>query len=61
MLILFNSTVKSYHDWKVVKGIKPFVKILSALMNNLEISKKNPNYIEPSYMELKVTTDDTLP
>ncbi|CAA2992649.1 Hypothetical predicted protein [Olea europaea subsp. europaea] len=52
---------KSYRDWKVVKGIEPFVKILAALMNNLGISKKDPDYIEPSCMELKVTVDDTLP
>ncbi|CAA3006824.1 sentrin-specific protease 1-like [Olea europaea subsp. europaea] len=30
-------------------------------MNNLGISKKDPNYIEPSCMELKVTVDDSLP
>ncbi|CAA2970579.1 sentrin-specific protease 1-like [Olea europaea subsp. europaea] len=60
-LIEFNSVGKSYLDWKVVKGIEPFVKILLALMNNLGISKKDPDYIEPSCMELKVTIDDTLP
>ncbi|CAA2935059.1 Hypothetical predicted protein [Olea europaea subsp. europaea] len=52
---------KSYRDWKVVKGIEPFVKILAASMNNLGISKKDPDYIEPNCMELKVTVDDTLP
>ncbi|CAA2975697.1 Hypothetical predicted protein [Olea europaea subsp. europaea] len=52
---------KSFRDWRVLQGIELYVKVLPALMNALEISKKDPNYQEPEAKELKVIIDDTLP
>ncbi|CAA3002687.1 Hypothetical predicted protein [Olea europaea subsp. europaea] len=52
---------KIYRDWKVLEGIEPYVKILPALMNALEISKKDPDYHRPDSKELKVYIDSTLP
>ncbi|CAA2954673.1 Hypothetical predicted protein [Olea europaea subsp. europaea] len=52
---------KSYCNWKVLQGIESYVKVLSALMNTLGISKKDPNYHKPEAKELKVIIDDTLP
>ncbi|CAA2984478.1 sentrin-specific protease 1-like [Olea europaea subsp. europaea] len=60
-LTVFNSTGKSYRDWKVLQGIEPYVKVLPALMNTLGISKKDPDYHELEAKELKVIIDDTLP
>jgi hypothetical protein len=60
-LTIFNSAGKSYHDWKVLQGIEPYVKILPALMNAMGISKKDPDYNESECMELKVIVDSTLP
>ncbi|CAA2977811.1 sentrin-specific protease 1-like, partial [Olea europaea subsp. europaea] len=52
-LTVFNSIDKSYRDWKVLQAIKPYVKILHALMNALEISNKDPNYHGPGCVELR--------
>ncbi|XP_022883131.1 sentrin-specific protease 1-like [Olea europaea var. sylvestris] len=60
-LIVFNSAGKTYHDWKVLKGVEPHVKILPALMNALGISKKDPDYNGSGCMELKVTVDTAIP
>ncbi|CAA2956896.1 sentrin-specific protease 1-like [Olea europaea subsp. europaea] len=60
-LIVFNSTGKSYRDWKVLQSIEPYVKVLPALMNTLGISKKDPDYHIPEAKKLKVIIDDTLP
>ncbi|CAA2954827.1 Hypothetical predicted protein [Olea europaea subsp. europaea] len=45
----------------VLKGVEPYVKILLALMNALEISKKDPDYNGSGCMELKVTVDTAIP
>ncbi|CAA2960951.1 sentrin-specific protease 1-like [Olea europaea subsp. europaea] len=42
-------------------GIEPYVKVLSALMKALGISKKNPDYNESECKQMKVTIDSTLP
>ncbi|CAA3033474.1 sentrin-specific protease 1-like [Olea europaea subsp. europaea] len=60
-LTVFNSAGKSYCDWKVLQGIEPYVKVLPALMNTMEISKKDFDYHEPEAKELKVIIDNTLP
>ncbi|CAA3016949.1 Hypothetical predicted protein [Olea europaea subsp. europaea] len=60
-LTVFNSAGKTYCDWKVLEGIEQYVKILPALMNALEILKKDPDYHEPDCKELKVHIDSTLP
>ncbi|CAA3018026.1 sentrin-specific protease 1-like [Olea europaea subsp. europaea] len=60
-LTVFNSAGKTYHNWKVLEGIEPYVKILPALMNALGISKKDPDYDGPGSKELKVYIDSTLP
>ncbi|CAA2981941.1 Hypothetical predicted protein [Olea europaea subsp. europaea] len=60
-LTVFNSVGKTYHDWKVLEGIEPYVKILPTLMNALRISKKDPDYHGPYSKELKVHIDSTLP
>ncbi|CAA2935799.1 sentrin-specific protease 1-like [Olea europaea subsp. europaea] len=60
-LMVFNSTGKSYRDWEVMEGIEPYIKVLSALINALGISKKDPDYQEPEVKELNVIIDDTLP
>ncbi|CAA2983057.1 sentrin-specific protease 1-like [Olea europaea subsp. europaea] len=59
-LTVFNSTCKSYRRWMVLEGIEPYVKVLSALMNTLGISNKDPDYHGPEAKELKVIIDDTL-
>ncbi|CAA2989103.1 sentrin-specific protease 1-like [Olea europaea subsp. europaea] len=51
---------KSYHDWNVLQGIEPYVKVLPALMNTLRISKKDLDYHETEAKELKVIIYDTL-
>ncbi|CAA2961670.1 sentrin-specific protease 1-like [Olea europaea subsp. europaea] len=61
ILTVFNLAGKSYRDWKVLQDIEPYVKVLPALMNTLEILKKDPDYHEPEAKELKVIIDDTLP
>ncbi|CAA3001154.1 Hypothetical predicted protein [Olea europaea subsp. europaea] len=60
-LTVFNSTGKSYRDWKVLQGVESYVKVLPTLMNTLGISKKDPDYHEPEAKELKVIINDTLP
>ncbi|CAA3028526.1 sentrin-specific protease 1-like [Olea europaea subsp. europaea] len=60
-LMLFNSAGKTYRDWKVLEGIEPYVKVLSALMKALGISKKDPDYNESECKQMKVTIDSTLP
>ncbi|CAA2980917.1 Peptidyl-prolyl cis-trans isomerase PASTICCINO1 [Olea europaea subsp. europaea] len=60
-MTVFNSTGKTYHDWKVLEGIEPYVKILPTLMNALGILKKDPDYDGPGSKELKVYIDSTLP
>ncbi|CAA2998837.1 sentrin-specific protease 1-like [Olea europaea subsp. europaea] len=60
-LMLFNSTGKTYRDWKVLEGIESYVKVLPALMKALGISKKDPDYNESECKQMKVTIDSTLP
>ncbi|CAA3032564.1 sentrin-specific protease 1-like [Olea europaea subsp. europaea] len=52
---------KTYRDWKVLEGIEPYVKVLSALMKALGILKKDPDYNESECKQMKVTIDSTLP
>ncbi|CAA2961803.1 Hypothetical predicted protein [Olea europaea subsp. europaea] len=60
-LTVFNSAGKTYHDWKVLEGIEPYVKILAALMNALGMSKKDPDYHGTDSKELKMHIDSMLP
>ncbi|CAA2983393.1 sentrin-specific protease 1-like [Olea europaea subsp. europaea] len=60
-LMLFNSAGKTYRHWKVLEGIEPYVKVLSALMKVLRIFKKDPDYNESECKQMKVTIDSTLP
>ncbi|CAA2994012.1 sentrin-specific protease 1-like [Olea europaea subsp. europaea] len=52
---------KTYRNWKALEGIEPYVKVLSALMKALGISKKDPDYNESECKQMKVTIDSTLP
>ncbi|CAA2972011.1 sentrin-specific protease 1-like [Olea europaea subsp. europaea] len=45
----------------VLQGIESYMKVLSALMNALKISKTDPDYHVSKAKELKVIIDDTLP
>ncbi|CAA2950083.1 sentrin-specific protease 1-like [Olea europaea subsp. europaea] len=52
---------KTYHDWKVLEGIEPYVKVLSALMKALGILKKDLDYNGSECKQMKVIIDNTLP
>lgn len=41
ILTVFNSTSKSYYDWKILQSIESYLKILPDLMSALKVSKKD--------------------